>query len=723
MTNKEDELRERLLATFRIEADEHIKAIARGLIGLEKLPSAEVQADIVETIFRRCHSMKGAARAVNLIDIETICHSLEGIFSAWKQEGVRYSRQLFDTIHNVLNIIETIIASPGEVRHQTGRVRISGVIKDIESSARIAGFTSQETVKEFSITASSVQSMPHTARHTDRVMIPAEKLNSILLQSEEMLTVKQASQRNIASISECSATIETLKKECAKFSPGSLTVLDKQFSILFRSAKQHDRIMGRMVDNLLGDMKKAVLLPFSTLLENFPVLVRNIAAEVGKEAEFVTEGDCIEIDRRILDEMRDPLIHMVRNSIDHGIESPNARTINRKTRRGTIKIAISQLRGDSIELIVSDDGAGIDIKRVKEEAVNAGALSHADRDRISDKEALNFIFHSGVSTSPVISDISGRGLGLAIMREKVERLGGAISIDSYPGRGTTFHIVLPLTIATFRGITVMASGRTFIVPTSSVERCVRILKDDIKTVENKETISLDGMPVSFIRLENILELPYRENGHDRKFIHIFILRIAGKQIAIGVDEIFAEQEVLAKGLGRQLYRVRNVSGAAVDEAGRPVPILHVADLLRSATKTVTSHPSAITSPQEKEETQKGNILVVEDSVTSRMLLKNILETAGYNVRTAVDGIDAMTALKNEGFDLVVSDIEMPHMNGLDLTAKIRADKRLADLPVVLVTALERREDRERGIEVGADAYIIKSSFDQSNLLEIVKRLI
>src|SRR3990172_5867825 len=427
MTNKEDELRERLLATFRIEADEHIKAIARGLIGLEKLPSAEVQADIVETIFRRCHSMKGAARAVNLIDIETICHSLEGIFSALKQEGVRYSRQLFDTIHNVLNSIETIIASPEEGRHQAGRVRVSGVIKDIESSARIAGLASQETGKGFSIPDSSVQSTPHATHPSDKVMIPAEKLNSILLQSEEMLTVKQASRRNIASLSGLSSTIEILKKECSKSPPGSLTVLDKQFSLLFASAKQHDRIMGRMVDNLLDDMKKAVLLPFSTLLENFPVLIRNIATELGKEAELVTEGDYIEIDRRILDEMRDPLIHMIRNSIDHGIERPNARTISRKPRHCTIKVTISQLRGDSIELIVSDDGAGIDIERVKEEAVKAGVLSHAARDQISDKETLNFIFHSGVSTSPVISDISGRGLGLAIMRETVERLGGDIS--------------------------------------------------------------------------------------------------------------------------------------------------------------------------------------------------------------------------------------------------------------------------------------------------------
>ena len=723
MTNKEDELRGRLRATFRIEAGEHIKAIARGLIGLEKLPSAEVQADIVETIFRRCHSMKGAARAVNLIDIETICHSLEGIFSAWKQEGVRYSRQLFDTIHNVLNTIETIISSPEEDRYQAGKVRISGIIKDIESSAGIAGFSSRETETGALSPLSSAASGSHMPHPADRIMIQAEKLNSILLQSEEMLTVKQASRRNIASLSGLSSTIEILKKECSKSPPGSLTVLYKQFSLLFASAKQHDRIMGRMVDNLLDDMKKAVLLPFSTLLENFPVLIRNIAAELGKEAELVTEGDNIEIDRRILDEMRDPLIHMIRNSMDHGIERPNARTISRKARQGTIKIAISQLRGDSIELIVSDDGAGIDIERVKEEAVKAGALSHAARDQTSDKEALNLIFHSGISTSPVISDISGRGLGLAIMRETVERLGGDISIDSYPGSGTMFHIVLPLTIATFRGITVKASGRTFIVPTSSVERCLRILKDNIKTVENKETISLDGMPVSFIRLESILELPYCGNGHDRKFIHIFILRIAGKQMAIGVDEISAEQEVLAKGLGNQLYRVRNISGAAIDWSGKPVPILHVPDLVRSAIKTVTALPSAIDLPDKMEKTRKGYILIVEDSITSRMLLKNILESAGFNVRTAVDGIDALTALKNEDFDLVVSDIDMPYMNGFDLTAKIRADKRLAELPVVLVTALERREDRERGIEAGADAYIIKTSFDQSNLLEIIRRLI
>jgi two-component system chemotaxis sensor kinase CheA len=478
-----------------------------------------------------------------------------------------------------------------------------------------------------------------------------------------------------------------------------------------------------MVDNLLDEMKKTMLLPFSTLLEGFPLLIRNLSVEGDKEADLAIDGDGIEIDRRILEEMKDPLIHLVRNSIGHGLEEPDARLKNNKPRRGTIKIAISQLRGDMVEITVADDGAGIDIARVKEEAVRNGEISQEEADILRDDEALRLIFRSGVSTSPIISDISGRGLGLAIVREKVERLGGAVSLESHCGAGTAFHIILPLTVATIRGILVRVSDQVFAVPTSNVERCARIKDDDIRTVENRETIILNGRPVSFVRLGSVLELPYRKNVKENRFTPVIVLRSADKQIAVGIDEVLAEHEVLVKGLGRQLSKVRNISGVAIPGSGKAVPILNVPDLIRTAVKARQPLPIITASPEKEGKAGKGYILVVEDSITSRILLKNILETAGYRVRTTVDGIDAMTTLKNEEFDLVVSDIEMPGMNGFDLTAKIRSDKRLADLPVVLVTALERREDRERGIEVEADAYIVKSSFDQSNLLEIVKRLI
>ncbi|MCI0447241.1 response regulator, partial [bacterium] len=317
-----------------------------------------------------------------------------------------------------------------------------------------------------------------------------------------------------------------------------------------------------------------------------------------------------------------------------------------------------------------------------------------------------------------------RGLGLAIVREKVEKLAGTISIETKPDVGTTFRIVLPLTLATFRGILVQIDEHLFVFPTMSVERVIRIPRKEIKTVENRETIQMNGQVISLVRLVDVLEIPRKTKENDSvEYVSIIILFFAEKRIAFSVDEILNEQDVLVKTLGNQLSRVRNIAGATVLGTGKVVPILNVPDLMKSAVQVGSIGIKQPTASVKKEEAKKKSILVVEDSITARTLVKNILETAGYNVKTAIDGVDAFTILRTEVFDLVVSDVDMPRMNGFDLTAKIRADKKLAELPVVLVTALESREDRERGIDVGASAYIVKSSFDQSNLLEVVQRLI
>ena len=334
---------------------------------------------------------------------------------------------------------------------------------------------------------------------------------------------------------------------------------------------------------------------------------------------------------------------------------------------------------------------------------------------------MSLIFQSDVSTSPIITEISGRGLGLAIVREKVEKLGGKISIHTELGVGTTFKIILPITLATFRGILIKVSGQNFVVPTINVERVIRIKPETIKTVENKETITIENQAVSFVELSDVLELPRKErNNENSSFIQTLVLNATEKRIAFGIDEVLSEQEVLVKPLGKQLSRVRNITGATVLGTGEIVPILNVPDLMKSAVKVVVSHVQEV---KKEVKDVKKSILVAEDSITSRTLLKNILESAGYYVKTSVDGVDAFTTLKTENFDLVVSDIEMPRMNGFELVSKIRNDEKTSDIPVVLVTGLESREDRERGIEVGANAYIVKRSFDQSNLLEVIKKLI
>jgi two-component system chemotaxis sensor kinase CheA len=421
--------------------------------------------------------------------------------------------------------------------------------------------------------------------------------------------------------------------------------------------------------------------------------------------------------------MKDPLIHLLRNCIDHGIENPAVREKKRKPPQGTIALAISQQDGGKVELLVADDGAGIDAARVKAAARKLGMVAEEEAEKLGERETLALVFRSGVSTSPIITDVSGRGLGLAIVREKVERLGGAIAIESHPDAGTSFRIVLPLTLATFRGILVRAGDRLFVIPAASVERVTRAAETDIGTVENRETIVLGGQAVALVGLSDMLELPRAaaSEAADRGASAV-VLGAGPERIAFRVDEVLGEQEVLVKTLGRQLARVRNVAGASVLGTGQVVPVLNVPDLMKSAVKRAAAH-APVAAVEEPAGAQQRSILVVEDSITSRALLKNILESAGYRVATAVDGIDAYTALKTATFDLVVSDVEMPRMDGFDLTARVRADKRLAELPVVLVTALESREHRERGIDAGASAYIVKSSFDQSNLLEVIRRLI
>jgi two-component system chemotaxis sensor kinase CheA len=272
-----------------------------------------------------------------------------------------------------------------------------------------------------------------------------------------------------------------------------------------------------------------------------------------------------------------------------------------------------------------------------------------------------------------------------------------------------------------RGLIVEAGGRTCVVPAANVERAVRIPAADIRTVENRETVCIDGQAVSLVRLGDLLEIPGGAGGSPVEQRPVVVLSAAEKRIAFAVDQILEVQEVLAKPLGPQLSRVRNVAGATVLGNGTVVPILNINDLMRSAV-TVSAAAVAAPPPGVRPAARRVSVLVAEDSITSRTLLKTILEGAGFQVRTAVDGIDALSSLKVEEFDIVVSDVEMPRMDGFELTAAIRRDQRYADLPVVLVTGLESREDRERGVDVGANAYIVKSSFDQSRLVEIIRKL-
>jgi len=417
--------------------------------------------------------------------------------------------------------------------------------------------------------------------------------------------------------------------------------------------------------------------------------------------------------------MKDALLHLIRNAVDHGIEAPAERGRKGKPARGTITIAISQYASGKAEIAVSDDGAGIDLAQVQQAARRLG-IAPVDGATTGDAGALSIIFRSGFSTSPLLTEVSGRGLGLAIVQEKAERLGGTVSVESGRDAGTTFRVVLPVTLAAFRGVVVEVAGATFVLPSSHVERVARVASEAIMTVENRATFQLGGRTLCLVRLGDLLELPERvgaPTGHR----HVVVLTAAGQRIGVVVDAIRDEQEVLMKGLGRQLSRVRNVAGATVLATGTLALILNVRDLMKSAV-TARSRARLCGEPVAAAGRRKS-ILVAEDSITARTLFKHILEAAGYQVRTAVDGADAWANLREQQFDLVVSDVEMPGMGGFDLIARIRNDEKLGELPVILVTSRGSREDRERGVDAGANAYIVKETFDQKHLLDVIGHLI
>jgi len=597
---------------------------------------------------------------------------------------------------------------------------------------------------------------------TETVRVSTAKLSAVLLQSEEMLFAKLSTAQRVAQMRETRSGFQSWEKEWAKIIPvmqqikssidhvtpgdGSgaeasrrmlkileflkwngdfIKTLENRHATETKSARHDSRIIDGMVNNLLADMKKVMMFSFSSLLEILPKIVRELSRDNGKEVDLVIRGEEIEIDRRILEEMKDPLVHLIRNCIDHGIESPDERRAKNKPQRGVITVEVSP-KDNRVEVIIADDGAGIALERVRTSLLKLGTLPREKAEELTDQELLPYVFQSGVSTSPIITELSGRGLGLAIVREKVEKLGGTVSLETFPDTGTRFRIVLPLTVATFHGVLVRLGERAFVIPSMHVERTVRLKREEIKTVENRETIQLKGEAVSLARLRDVLGLtPAAPAATSPGMVQAIVLTASGTSIAFLVDEVLNEQEVLLKSLGRQLSRVRNVAGVTVIGSGEVVPILNVPDLLKHAVKfSAPSTPLAAMAETRQAVTgRKRSVLVVEDSITTRTLLRNILGAAGYDVVVAVDGVDAFTKLKSAEFDIVVSDVDMPRMGGFGLTARIRADKRLAELPVVLVTALESGEDRERGIDAGANAYLAKSNFDQSNLLEVIKRLV
>ncbi|MEB3827075.1 hybrid sensor histidine kinase/response regulator [Phormidium sp. CCY1219] len=496
-------------------------------------------------------------------------------------------------------------------------------------------------------------------------------------------------------------------------------------------------------DELEEGIRTLRLLPLSTIFNLFPRMVRDLAKQEGKQVELIVQGAQTRADKRILEEMKDPLMHIIRNAIDHGIETPEQREAQGKPAKATIRLEGYQT-ATNIIIEVSDDGRGLDLEKIKKTAIARGICREEELAAMTPTQIQSLIFAPGFSTRTFVTEVSGRGVGLDVVRTNVERLKGTIQVNSAPGEGTTLRLSLGTSLATAHVLLVMVEEISYALPVEFVQMARLVHESEIFSIEGRETIILEGYPVSVVKLADLLELSPRQKMAARMSVQeareereqsiaesswpCIILQIGEERLGLLVDALVDEQDVVLKPQSQLLQRVRNVSGATILGTGEVCMVLNPQDLLKSVRQR--SAPMAQATPmlpsedvEMEEAPSKPLVLLVEDSIATRTQEKRILEGAGYEVVTAVDGLDGYNKLKTRTFDAVVSDVQMPNMDGLALVAKIREHQEYSELPIVLVTSLARDEDKKRGAQAGANAYITKSSFNQDVLLDTLRRLV
>jgi two-component system chemotaxis sensor kinase CheA len=496
----------------------------------------------------------------------------------------------------------------------------------------------------------------------------------------------------------------------------NLQRLTRQLDGLTASLRADRKALDQVAEPLEAEVLRSRMMPFAEACEGLERAVRDVAQGAGKDVDLNIEGGEIEIDRSVLEDIKNPLLHLVRNAVDHGIESSAARVAAGKPLRGTITISAA-LRNGRVEIVVADDGRGLDLEAIRQQARKRDLTVPAD-----DQEVARLVFAPGFSTASIITTLSGRGVGLDVVKTGVEARRGRVDVAFEVGRGTRFVIVVPLTLTRLRTLLVRAGGQIYAFDSADVRNLLRVGTDRLRMMEGRDVLTFDGSPVPVFPLTEILGQPTHEVPRVAGKVPVVVLGTASERAAFSVDELLAEQEVVIKDLGPRLRGVRNVVGATILATGRIALILDAADLMAKALGNAPSQALSVALAEQPTEAKK-RLLVVDDSVTTRTLVKTILDAEGYSVTAAADGMEAWQILQEKGADLVVSDVEMPRMDGFALTEAIRGSARLRDLPVILMTALETEKDRLHGMEAGATAYLLKSAFDQTNLVQAIRQIL
>lgn len=732
--------RSKFLARFVEEAREHCARIGAGLLDLEHSSS---DVETLNSLFRSAHTIKGSSRMMKLVAITELSHRMEDVLDAVRGGKVPLSVPLADLLFRAVDALSAMLdtvaggaqlpEAPKALCDELGAAAVTLDVQDdvsLSPQAAPAAASAPMVPVEGSEAATADDTRPARptakAKQMDYLRINAAKLDDLIRLMGEIVSEQGKFTRQVRRLHEIERTTERFLARLAR-SVGDQAEgaeLAAAGAAIHQSLRLAVRSMSDAVimqDHLVGDLHETSLtlrtMPLSTVFDTLRRTVRDLAREHGKDMDFVVNGGETELDRKIIERIGDPLIHMIRNSLDHGLESAEERNAAGKPAKGTISLS-AFYDGGCVTIALSDDGKGISVERIREKALSKRLYDAATLAGMSRSEITNLIFLPGFSTSPIITDLSGRGVGMDVVRKNiVDDLKGTIIIDTREGEGTTFFLRLPLNLAVFSLFLVSVNGFVCAIPATSIAKMLSVRKDEIIDIVHKQAIRLQEQIIPVERLAAILGLPCEtEVQTDERLL--LIVRDGSEMLGLMVDGILGREEMVVKPLPSHLKNLRLVSGVTIDEGNSIVNVLHVPELFRLARElAMPARTHALA------EESRATILVVDDSFNTREIEKSILEAYGYLVITAGDGQEALEMTRNEQYDLVITDIEMPRLDGFSLTERLRDDDRYRNIPIIIVTSREKDEDKKRGITVGADAYIVKGAFDQSNLLATVKNLI
>jgi two-component system sensor histidine kinase and response regulator WspE len=487
--------------------------------------------------------------------------------------------------------------------------------------------------------------------------------------------------------------------------------------------EDHARRGEELSERLHLEVISSRLRPLIDGVRGFPRLVRDTARELGKDVRFEIVGEQTGVDRDILEKLEAPLNHLIRNALDHGIESPDERRASGKPPAASIRLEARHVAG-MLQIRLVDDGRGIDPERIRAKVIERKLAAESMASQMTNAELLEFLFLPGFSTKQQVTAISGRGVGLDVVQSMVQSVGGTVRVTSQLGSGTVFTLQLPITMSVIRALLVRIAAQPYAFPLSRLESIQRVPPEEVETIEGRPFFTLDGAAVGLVAASQVLELAETPpHGHD---LPVAVVSDRGHRFGVVVDDFLGERDLDVRPLDPRLGKVANINSASVLEDGWPVLIIDVEDLVRSTDNLLHGRRFKMPTPDEVAgEVTKlvKRVLVVDDSVTVRELERQLLASHGYQVDVAVDGMDGWNAVRSVAYDLVVSDVDMPRMDGIEMVTRIKQDARLRSLPVIIVSYKDREEDRIRGLDAGASSYLTKSSFHDESFLQTVADLI